>query len=90
MGILRHFPFSSIAQRQSVIVETVGREGEIVVLTKGAPEAIAWHCDPHTVPKDFDEKLNYFAKQVRLKPRHPSTHPQPISAPVPCCRVIEF
>ncbi|VDM34872.1 unnamed protein product [Hydatigera taeniaeformis] len=66
LGILRHFPFSSTAQRQSVVVETVGKKGEIAVLTKGAPEAIAKHCKPHTLPQDFDEKLAYFSKQVRL------------------------
>ncbi|EUB60737.1 putative cation-transporting ATPase 13A3 [Echinococcus granulosus] len=63
LGVLRRFPFSPTAQRQSVVVETVGSEGEIVVLSKGAPEAIVRHCDFQTVPKDFENKLSYFARR---------------------------
>nr|CUU97387.1 hypothetical transcript [Hymenolepis microstoma] len=62
LGVIRHFPFSSVAQRQSVVVETSGN-GELALLCKGAPEAIAAHCDPQTLPSDFEKVLQHFTEQ---------------------------
>ncbi|VDO07249.1 unnamed protein product [Rodentolepis nana] len=62
LGIIRHFPFSSVAQRQSVVVETSGN-GEMALLCKGAPEAIAAHCDAQTLPSNFEKALQHFTEQ---------------------------
>ncbi|KAM3175581.1 hypothetical protein ACTXT7_008236 [Hymenolepis weldensis] len=62
LGVVRHFPFSSEAQRQSVVVETSGN-GEVALLCKGAPEAIAAHCDAQTLPSDFEKMLQHFTEQ---------------------------
>ncbi|VDL30878.1 unnamed protein product [Hymenolepis diminuta] len=62
LGVIRHFPFSSAAQRQSVVVETSGN-GEVALLCKGAPEAIAAHCDAQTLPSNFEKMLQHFTEQ---------------------------
>ena len=38
-------------------------DGEICVFTKGAPEVIAAHCDPKTIPNNFQEKLEFLTSQ---------------------------
>ncbi|KAM7539239.1 hypothetical protein Aperf_G00000055473 [Anoplocephala perfoliata] len=62
LGILRHFPFSSTSQRQSVVVETA-LTGEVALLCKGAPELIVEHCEAQTVPSDFERILQHFTEQ---------------------------
>lgn len=66
IGIIRQFPFSSTLQSMSVICRQLGEE-HMRVFTKGAPEKVALLCHPHTVPKDFFERLSkYTAKGFRV------------------------
>ncbi|XP_046387712.1 polyamine-transporting ATPase 13A3-like [Ischnura elegans] len=56
VGILKHFPFSSGAQRMSVITRTLG-DRNMHLFCKGAPERVLSICLPHTVPPNFHEVL---------------------------------
>ncbi|XP_071454633.1 polyamine-transporting ATPase 13A3-like isoform X2 [Hetaerina americana] len=56
VGILKHFPFSSGAQRMSVITRTLG-DRNMHLFCKGAPERILSICLPDTVPSNFSDVL---------------------------------
>ena len=46
IAILHQFPFSSVLQRMTVIVQEMG--GDQLVFMKGAPERVASFCQPET------------------------------------------
>ncbi|KAM3604956.1 uncharacterized protein V6R79_018601 [Siganus canaliculatus] len=62
IGIVRQFPFSSAKQRMSVVVRRLGRKHMDAYL-KGAPEVVASLCKQHTVPQNFTETLETYARQ---------------------------
>ncbi|XP_018423131.1 PREDICTED: probable cation-transporting ATPase 13A4 isoform X1 [Nanorana parkeri] len=60
--ILHQFPFSSSAQRMSVITQVIG-ESDLTVFMKGAPEMVIRYCKPDTVPDTFYKQLDLYTKQ---------------------------
>ncbi|XP_010832706.1 PREDICTED: probable cation-transporting ATPase 13A4 isoform X2 [Bison bison bison] len=59
--ILHQFPFSSVLQRMTVIVQEMG--GDQLVFMKGAPERVASFCQPETVPTSFVSELQIYTTQ---------------------------
>lgn len=62
IGIIRQFVFTSSLQRMSVITRTLGSHC-MDLYCKGAPEKIASLCKSSTVPDDFHEVLQKYAKK---------------------------
>lgn len=46
----------------SVLVKSLSRPKAADLYVKGAPEAIAELCFSHTLPRDYDDVLNYYTK----------------------------
>ncbi|XP_043731275.1 probable cation-transporting ATPase 13A4 isoform X3 [Cervus elaphus] len=61
IAILHQFPFSSVLQRMTVIVQEMG--GDQLVFMKGAPERVASFCQPETVPTSFVSELQIYTTQ---------------------------
>nr|XP_020820309.1 probable cation-transporting ATPase 13A4 isoform X2 [Phascolarctos cinereus] len=65
IAILHQFPFSSVLQRMSVIVQELG--GNRMAFMKGAPERVVSFCHPDTVPSNFASELqNYTIQGFRV------------------------
>ncbi len=61
--LMRHEFMSQLA-RMSVVVR--GPDNDIWALAKGSPEELRRHCDPKTIPADFDSVLaSYTAQGMR-------------------------
>ena len=62
IAILKQYTFSSELQRMSVVVRRLGK-GYMEVYSKGSPEMIASLCRKSSLPKNFDQCLQFYAKQ---------------------------
>lgn len=61
IGIIRRFEFSSKLQRMSVIVRNLN-ENKFRLHVKGSPEIIRELCKPDSIPDNFHDILNDYAK----------------------------
>ncbi|PYH40684.1 putative P-type ATPase [Aspergillus saccharolyticus JOP 1030-1] len=59
LGILRNFEFISELRRASVVVRRFGDSGASTYV-KGAPESVKAICLPESLPREYDELLNYY------------------------------
>lgn len=62
IGIVREFPFASSLQRMSVITRSLSAS-HFTVYAKGSPEIIHALSQPETLPRDFYEKLDVYARK---------------------------
>ncbi|EAR98775.2 E1-E2 ATPase family protein (macronuclear) [Tetrahymena thermophila SB210] len=64
IGIIKRFEFSSKLQRMSTIVKRFLAQNEFYRLyVKGSPEKIFELCKPETIPQNFHEVLDFYARK---------------------------
>ncbi|KAL5289522.1 hypothetical protein ACFFRR_009558 [Megaselia abdita] len=62
IGIVREFPFESSLQRMSVITRSLSAS-HFTVYSKGSPEIIHALSHPESLPRDYYEKLDIYARK---------------------------
>ena len=62
LGALKTFEFSSRLRRLSVLVKDIG-SGTIYAFSKGSPEGIREICEKDSIPLNFDEVMNDYARK---------------------------
>uniref|UniRef100_T1GC36 P-type ATPase A domain-containing protein n=1 Tax=Megaselia scalaris TaxID=36166 RepID=T1GC36_MEGSC len=62
IGIVREFPFASSLQRMSVITRSLSAS-HFTVYAKGSPEIIHALSKPESLPRDFYEQLDVYARK---------------------------
>ncbi|KAL4505183.1 hypothetical protein ABPG72_016250 [Tetrahymena utriculariae] len=64
IGIIKRFEFSSKLQRMSTIVRNLQNQTDFFRLhVKGSPEKIFELCKPETIPQNFHEVLDFYARK---------------------------
>ncbi|KAF1748434.1 hypothetical protein GCK72_024901 [Caenorhabditis remanei] len=64
-SVIKQHPFNSVLQRMSVIVSTPSEHSahEMIVFSKGSPEMIASLCLSETLPEDYMDIVNLYARR---------------------------
>ena len=63
-NIYKTIQFDSERKRMTTIITNEKRnDHKYTVLTKGAPEIMKTHCDPSTIPEDYDQILIEYSEQ---------------------------
>ena len=62
LGVLKTFEFSSSLRRLSVVVKDLGND-TTYAFSKGSPEGIREICEKDSIPSNFDEVMNDYARK---------------------------